>query len=122
MSAPTNVGGNGLDSELKQPRLSKLAELRAESRRLRLELLNRTIDITFTIAGFHSERPRDKHLQLTATRIAQKGYERALAMLESAPPPEEELMEFRRRLDELRHAIANGDSPPAAPPVRPALP
>jgi DNA-binding CsgD family transcriptional regulator len=122
MAANTDVRWNGINRELKVP-VRNLADLQAESRRLLFEFLNRTIDITITMAGFNSARPQNKQLRLTSTRMAQKGYERALAMLQTIPAEEPQLEGLQQRLNELRDAISNGGSfTPAAIPVPSAAP
>jgi DNA-binding CsgD family transcriptional regulator len=82
-----------------------LGEWRAESQRLRLELLKSSVEITLMVAALHETIPDNATLQLACLRVARKGYQTVLTMLESILASGIEPALFGSELDELYQAL-----------------
>ena len=123
VSAPIDHNGSGSYPQEWETPLPSLVDLRAESHRLRFELLRNTIDLSLTFAGFAAARPQSKSLKSTSFLMAQKGYQVALTMWEKTDTASANIAELNPKMAELRRALQDPGAVQAKPAaVQPSVP
>ena len=114
---------NGFNAKVPERCTRSFSELRAESRRLHLELLRNIIDLSLTMAEFSAARPQSESLRSTTVGMARKGYRTVLKIWPKTSPLQTAFAELNPRLDELRQAIGDSATPICiAPAAAPKIP
>jgi DNA-binding CsgD family transcriptional regulator len=94
-----------------RPERRELELLKAESERLRLELMRSGLDINYTIARISEAMPGSRTLEERCRSLARLGCSRLERMLPQAGPAREE---FAQKLGQLRAAL-DSEAPLAQP-------